>query len=154
MAKIERTVTINAPVEKIFNYVNDSSNLLEIWPSLVEVKDVQWLPNGGTRLRFVYEMAGMRFEGTSEDIECVANQRIVNKTGGGIESTMTWKFQRGGGGTEVTLEAEYTVPIPLVGKLAAIVIAKINERDLVTLLAGLKIKMTGVEAKVLTKTDG
>ena len=47
MAKIEKTITINAPVEKVFGYVSEPTNLPEIWPSLVEVTDVQPLPNGG-----------------------------------------------------------------------------------------------------------
>ena len=66
MAKLEKTITIKAPVEKVFNYIDDSTNLPEIWPSLVEVTDVQPLPNGGHTIRWVYKMAGMRFKGTSE----------------------------------------------------------------------------------------
>jgi uncharacterized membrane protein len=66
MAKTEKTIIINAPVEKVFNYVNEPTNLPEICPSLVEVKDVQRLPNDGTSDRWVYEMAGMRFQATSE----------------------------------------------------------------------------------------
>ena len=46
MAKGETTITINASVEKVFAYVNEPTNLPEVWPSMVEVKDVQRLPNG------------------------------------------------------------------------------------------------------------
>ncbi|NIO71041.1 MAG: hypothetical protein GTN71_18915 [Anaerolineae bacterium] len=141
MVKAETTITINAPVEKVFGYVNEPTNLPEIWPSMVEAKDVQRLPNGGNRFRWVYKMAGMRFEGTSEDTEVVANQRVVSKTKGGIESTITWTFQPEAGGTKVTFEAEYTVPIPLLGKLAEAFIVKQNEREAELLLANLKAKM-------------
>ena len=65
MAKAVKTITINAPVEKVFGYVSEPTNLPEIWPSLVESTDVQPLPNGGHSSRWVYKMAGMRFEGTS-----------------------------------------------------------------------------------------
>jgi len=44
MAKSEKTITINAPVEKVFSYIEGGTNLPEIWPSLVEVTDVQRLP--------------------------------------------------------------------------------------------------------------
>ena len=54
-------------MEKVFEYVDDAHNLPEIWPSMVEVSDVERLPNGGNKMRWVYKMAGMRFEGTSED---------------------------------------------------------------------------------------
>jgi uncharacterized protein YndB with AHSA1/START domain len=47
MAKLEKSITINAPAEKVFGYINVPTNLPEIWPSMVEAKDVQRLPNGG-----------------------------------------------------------------------------------------------------------
>jgi len=141
MAKVEKTITINAPVEKVFGYVNEPTNLPEIWPSMVEAKDVQRLPNGGNSFGWVYKMAGMRFEGTSEDTEVVANQRVVSKSKGGIESTITWTFQPEASGTKVTFEAEYTVPIPLLGKLAEAFIVKQNEHEAELLLANLKTRM-------------
>ena len=141
MVKGEITITINAPVEKVFDYVNEPTNLPEIWPSMVEVKDVQRLPNGGTSFQWVYKMAGMRFEGTTEDTEYVPNQRVVSKSTGGIESTFTWTFQPEDSGTKVTVEVEYTVPIPLLGKVAEAFIVKQNERELELVLANLKAKM-------------
>ena len=141
MAKVKKTITINAPVEKVFGYVSEPTNLPEIWPSLVEVKDVQRLPNGGTSNRWVYKMAGIRLEGTSEDAEYVANQRLVSKTKGGVQSTQTWTFQPEAGGTKVTFEIEYTVPIPVLGKLAEVVIVKMNEHEGDLILDNLKARM-------------
>jgi uncharacterized membrane protein len=141
MAKIEKAITINAPVEKVFGYVDEPTNLPEIWSSIVEVKDVQRLPNGGTSFRFVYKMAGVRLEVTSEDIEHIPNQRVVSKTKGGIESTFTWTFQPEAGGTKVTAESEYSVPIPLLGKLAEAFIVKLNENEAELVLANLKARM-------------
>ncbi len=141
MAKLKKTVTIKAPVEKVFGYISEPTSLPEIWPSLVEVKDVQRLPNGGHSNRWVYKMAGIRLEGTSEDVEHVTNQRIVSKTRGGAESTQTWIFQPEAGGTKVTFGIEYTVPIPVLGKLAEAVIVKMNEHEGDLVLANLKARM-------------
>lgn len=141
MAKVERSITINAPVEKVFAYIDEPTNLLEIWPSMVGAKDVQRLPSGGTNFGWVYKMAGMRFEGISEQAEWVANERMVAKTKDGIASTITWMFQPEDGGTKVTFEAEYTVPIPLLGKLAEAFIVKVNEHEAELLLANLKARM-------------
>jgi uncharacterized protein YndB with AHSA1/START domain len=141
MAKVTRTITINAPVERVFGYINDPTNLPEVWPSMVAVKDVQRLPNGGNRLRWVYKMAGVRLEGLSEDTEVVPNERVVSETKDGIESTITWTFQPEAGGTKVTFEAEYTVPIPVLGKVAEALIVKLNENEAGVLLANLKARM-------------
>ena len=141
MARVEKTITINAPVEKVFGYVSVKTNLPDIWPSMVEAKDVQSLPNDGESFRWVYKMAGMKFEGTSEDIEFISNQRIVSKTKGGIDSTITWTFESEAGGTKVSFDAEYNVPIPLLGKIAEAIIVKQNSKEAESLLANLKAKM-------------
>lgn len=142
MPKRETTITINAPVEKIFSYLQDEpTNLLEIWPSMVEVKDKKRLPNGGTSFRWVYKMVGMRFEGTSEDIEYISNQRVVTKTKGGIEATYTWTFQPEDGGTKMTVEVKWSVPVPVLGKLAEALIIRQQEREFDLVLANLKDKM-------------
>jgi len=141
MVKTVKSITIKAPVEKVFDYISEPTNLPEIWPSVVEVKDVQKLPNGGTRNRFVYKMAGILLKGTNEETECVPNQRLVSKTKGGVESTITWMFQPEAGGTKVTLEGEYIVPIPVLGKLAEAIIVKMNEHEGELILANLKARM-------------
>ena len=141
MATVKKSIAISAPVEKVFEYINVPSNLTEIWPSMVEAKDVQRLPNGGNRFRWVYKMAGMSFEGISEDTDVVPNKRIVSKTEGGIESKITWITQPEDGGTNVTFEGEYTVPIPLLGKLAEAFIVKLNEHEAEAILANLKARM-------------
>lgn len=141
MAKVERGVVIHAPVEKVFGFAADPSHLPEFWTSMIEVKDVQPLPNGGHRFRWVYQMAGMRLDGTSEDVEYMPNQRLIQKSRGGIDSTVSWTFLSEGVGTRVTFLAEYTVPIPLLGRLAEAVIVKVNEHETEALLANLKARM-------------
>jgi uncharacterized protein YndB with AHSA1/START domain len=141
MAKVERSIVMHAPVEKVFGYAAVPSNLPEFIPSMMEVKDVQPLPNGGHRFRWVYKMAGMRFEGTSEDVEFVPNQRLVAKYSGGIEAIVTWTFLGEAGGTRVTFLGEYTVPVPLLGRLAEAIVVKVNEHETEALLANLKARM-------------
>jgi ribosome-associated toxin RatA of RatAB toxin-antitoxin module len=141
MATLNKSIIINASVEKVFKYTTDQSNLPEIWPSLIENKVVERLPNGGTKAQFVYKMAGMRFEGISIDTEFIPNQRVVSKTEEGVQSEMTWEYQSEGEATKVNFRVEYTVPIPLLGKLAEAFIVKQNEHEAETLLANLKARM-------------
>jgi len=141
MATVKKSITINAPVDKVFMYSTDQTNMPEIWPSMVENKILERLPNGGTKSQYVYKMAGVRFEGISIDTEFIPNQRTVSKTEGGIESEITWEYQSEGEATFVAFKAEYTVPIPLLGKLAEAFIVKLNENEAETLLANLKARM-------------
>lgn len=141
MAKITRTVSINAPVEKTFDYMGMPTNLLEIWPSMVEIKNLKPLPTGGYNYDWVYKMGGMHFEGASETTEYFKNQRVVVKNTKGIPSTFVWKYDSEDGKTMLSLEVEYTIPIPLLGKLAEALIVKQNEREADTMLANLKDRM-------------
>lgn len=139
MATVKSTVLINAPVEKVWEYTIPE-NLPEIWPSLVEVKNVKELPNGGYSWDWTYKMAGMRFTGSSEHVEVVENERTVSKSTG-IESTITWTYAPEGGGTRMTSLTEYTIPVPLLGKVAEAFIVKMNENESNTILENLKARL-------------
>jgi hypothetical protein len=71
----------------------------------------------------------------------VANERVVSETKGGIESRVGWIFESEAGGTRTTFEVEYTVPIPLLGKLAEALIVRQNENEADVILANLKDRM-------------
>ena len=140
MARIEKEVKVNAPVEKVFSYLSEPYNLLEFWPSLIEIKDIQTLSSGGYSARWVYKMAGMRFEGTGEYTQIIPNQWIIIETTGGVSSTITWTFRSLPKGTRVHLTIEYRVPIPLLGKLAEAVIVMMNEQEGDLMMANLRAR--------------
>lgn len=141
MAKLERTITIKAPVEKVYAYMSEPSNLTEIWPSMVEVKDSRDPGKVGGGFSWVYKMAGMRFEGSSEYTEVIPCEHVITKSVGGIPSTFEWTYKPAEAGTQLTVQVEYTVPVPLLGKLAEAFIVKQNEQEMDTLLANLKSRM-------------
>ena len=140
MARVEKEVIVTAPIEKVFNYISEPNNLLEFWPSLVEIKDIQSLPNGGYSARWVYKMAGMRFEGTGEYTQVIPNHWIIIETKGGVSSTITWTFRSVQDGTRVNLTVEYRVPIPLLGKLAEAIIVMMNEQEGDLIMANLRAR--------------
>ncbi len=53
MAKLESSILISAPMEKVFEYASNPVNQPEFWPSLIEVKNVKELPNGGYSYDFI-----------------------------------------------------------------------------------------------------
>jgi uncharacterized membrane protein len=141
VATLVKSIIINAPVEKVFAYMEEPTNMPEIWPSMVEVRNVKNLGGGRKSYDWTYKMAGMKLDGSSEDLELVPNQRVVTVGKGGIESKFTWTNTKVQGGTEVTTQVEYKVPVPVLGKLAENLIIKQNDREADTLLANLKAMM-------------
>jgi uncharacterized protein YndB with AHSA1/START domain len=141
MSKVLRKTTIHAPAEKVFQYLEDKKHFPEFWPSMMEVSDIKDLPTGGKHFHWVYKMAGVRFEGDTDEIEYIPNKKMVGQNLKGIESKITWELEPHGKDTELTFQAEYKVPIPLVGKLAENVVAKINDNEAVAMLANLKARL-------------
>lgn len=144
MAKFRKSISIQAPVVKVFGYMADPTHLPEIWPSMIEVNDVKKAPDGNVSgYHWAYKMAGMRFEGTSEIKETIPNQRVVVSNPTGIPSTFVWTYEHLNGDTQLTIEVEYTIPVPLLGKLAETFIVKQNENEADIVLANLKSRMEG-----------
>ena len=138
MVKLERSIFINAPVEKVFTYHADAHNSPEYWPSFVEVKDVETLPNGGQKFGWVYKMAGIKLNGSTTTPEYEENKKLVTKSEGGIDSTFTYTYEPEGDGTRFNMVVEYDIPVPVVGKLAESFILKMNEREADTVMGNLK----------------
>lgn len=143
MAKIEKSISISAPVEKVFAFMAKPENLPEIWPSLQEVRNIQPLHNGGYSYDWSYKMAGLRFDGHAEWSEFVPNQRIIDKNESSIPSTFVWTYQPENGGTRVSVSIDYTIPGAMLGKLAEPIVHKMNEQEAETVLFNLKIRMEG-----------
>ena len=141
MAKLQKSIIIHAPIEKVFNFMNDPLNLPDIWPSMIDVRDVTPAPGGGYNFGWVYKMAGIRFEGASDTTEYVVNQRTVTQSTKGIESKFIWMYETINKDSKITVDIEYNVPMPVLGKLAETVIMKQNEHEAEILLDNLKNRM-------------
>ena len=140
MAKVERTITINAPVEKVFAYITDPTNELEFVPSITDIRNIQGEGVGKT-YDWTYKMLGIPLSGKSETIEYKPNERYVSKSSGGVVSTWTWMFKSEAGGTQVNLVIEYTVPVPVLGKFAERLALRQTEREADLAMATLKDRL-------------
>lgn len=139
---IEKQVLIDAPVEAVFAYHSDPENLPEIWPSLIEVTDVERSPDGQVEsFGWVYKMAGVRFNGHAEFTAYEQDSRTVVETRGGIRGRMETIFEPEGSQTRVIDRTDYHIPIPLLGKVVERFLASSNENETELILANLKARM-------------
>jgi uncharacterized protein YndB with AHSA1/START domain len=138
MRKITRTIVVNTSPERVFDFVDQPENLLMVWPGMIEVAGIQKEPSGGHSFDWVYKMAGVRFHGHSEVVRVERPRLMEAKNEKGIPSKFRWAFEAKGEGTQITLDIEYTIPTPVLGKVAEAVVAKINEHETEALLANIK----------------
>lgn len=149
METIRRSVRIAAPVERVYDWLGDPQHLVEIWPSLVEVANVEPGPEGFRHFDWTYKMAGVRFHGHSRLVDAERPRLRITHNEEGIPSTFRWTHEaRGDGATELTLEVEYEIPVPLLGRLAAPFIRRLNERELVTMLENARERLESEDVEV------
>lgn len=139
--KIEKSIVIDAPLSKVFGFMEDPTNLPSIWPSMVEVKNVRKNDKGFPIYEWVYKMAGMKFEGEQDTLEFIKDSRVITTSTRGIESHFDFIYTEEHGKTKMDVSITYSVPVPLIKSLAEQVVGKLNEQEVDTLLANLKTRM-------------
>ena len=98
----------------------------------------------GKHYRYSYKMAGVLLKGEATITEHIPNERIVLQAeGGGSTSTWSYSFKMHDGATMMKLDVEYTIPVPVLGKLAEQLVLKRNEREADLAMANLKEIMEG-----------
>ncbi len=142
MERIERRIFIAAVPAKVFSYLLDPTHLPEVWPSVVEMSNVQTKPDGSPQSDdWTYKMAGVKFHGHTEYIEVQWDRLIVFRSTGGIPATFRWTFTPHEGGTTYIAEVEYEIPGALLGRLAAPFLRRLNEREADTMMQNTKERM-------------
>ncbi len=142
MAKLTRSVTINAPVEDAFDH---ALNLGTFWTCSPEVavRDVELTPDGvGTHATIWTHGLGVHFQGHMEYTEVTRPERIVAQVVFGPEKPVwVFSFEPDDGGTKMTGEGEWHVSAPAVGKALEEWMAKSHTGFLETLLDNFKAQV-------------
>jgi hypothetical protein len=109
---------------------------------MTEVMDVTG-SGVGQHYLWKYKMAGVPLHGESTISEHVPNERRVAESKGGITSTFTFTFAPHEGGTKLDIDVDYTIPIPVLGKLAEKLVLKRNQREMELNSQNIKERLEG-----------
>ena len=136
MPRVHKAIDIKAPVDRVFSYVEDPRNAPEWIDSMVDVKDIR-----GAHYNWTWNMAGMEFDGESDMVEEIPNEKMVVRSKGSIESTWTFNFEPHGNVTHLDLDISYEIPPSIAGKEAEDLVMKQNERETEIDLQNIKERM-------------
>lgn len=137
MASWTNSIVIHAPADRVFAYVDDPMHLVEWLPGMMEVRNV--IGSGaGQQQEWTYKMAGFLLRGQATVVEYVPNRRSVHQTIGMIGSTFTYTVEPHDEGATLTLEIEYNVPVPVLGRFAERAIIARNAREFEFALTNVK----------------
>lgn len=145
MAEASESIHIDRPVEEVFAYLDDPHNHAEVTPSIADVRNVRPLDNGGKRLEYTYEMAGVGVDGELVEQIHEGEERMVFEMRGRLTGQIELVFEERDGGTEVTYGAEYDIPGRVLSTAATPLVERYNERELRTTLENLKSELESSE---------
>ena len=143
MAVLTQSITVNAPVEEVFDYALDPRKLWSM-PN-VALADVKTEAEGvGTTARLWSHVLGFHIEGGMEYTDVTRPERIVIEVEFFMEHpTWTFTFEPVDGGTKVTAQGEWNVKTPAVGGRFEKMMVKEHEPALESMLASLKGDLEG-----------
>jgi len=136
--KHKKSVHVDAPVEKVFDYVKDPAHFYDAMLAgkheKVVLGDVKVAPEGlGTTYEWTAREFGVKvLSGVMTREEYVVNERIVDRSSTG--PVWTWTLEPDGAGTTLTLACEHSSKIPLVGQALDKIMWN-GDKDLETMLA-------------------
>jgi uncharacterized membrane protein len=144
MLTVRDHIDIAAPVEDVFEYMDEPAHQADITPSLTRSERVERLPNGGSRAEYTYRILGLPFSGTVRATDYVPNERIIWTMSGGLQGTIRWYFapEDDASQTRFTYAATYALPGPaLLRPVLAPLVRRYNEREVRTLLQNLRAQL-------------
>ena len=119
MVHIERSIFINAPIEKVFDFMAEPNNMLMWVHNLVEVKDRSEGPVGlGTTYREAMQgPGGVKMRSFTKISKYERPNRLdFESTSAGMRLTFAHRLETKDNGTLVTEIGYYTLPGKFLGK--------------------------------------
>jgi uncharacterized membrane protein len=137
MASHENSIVIEAPASEVFAYVNEPRTLPDWMVGMIEVRNVIGAGEG-LQYDWTFKMVGIQLRGQNVVVEYIPNERASHQGIGMISSLWTNIVEPDPGGTRLTIEVEYTIPVPVLGKLAESLTVRRNERGVQLSLLNIK----------------
>ncbi len=118
MAHINKSININAPLSKVFEYVTNPENWTRYVPSLISVKNISNEPPvKGTTFDWTYRVLGINFRGKGIVTAYNKNKKFAIKMEGSFPITETFLFEGDVSSTRLSFEVSYELP----GKVLSVV---------------------------------
>jgi uncharacterized membrane protein len=132
MGHVRLSEHIDAPIDHVWD-INASCERLPEWNvNIVEVKDCPGrLDRVGARFTPVGRVFGRKIEGSQETTKADKPHAYALKLSGagGLKATVDLSFSEARGGTDVTMEVEYDLPMGLFAGVAEKLLGGSIERD-------------------------
>lgn len=138
MAAFSKMILVRAPVSVVWSYLENPLQVVAMHDRIVGVRDIEPCGLGGYNCTVVYDVGGQHLDVDVQTVEYVRHQRLVTRTERGVKTLQTWTVSQEGEVTTVNVTMEYQLDMPLLGRVASSVAARMGEADMETMLLRLK----------------
>lgn len=144
MAEIHNRATVDAPIEKVFDFVDDPERFPTYVPNVDRVADlVRTEKRLGDSFRVIYKVLGMTFDEKFTVTEYQRPNRLRSAFAGGMNGTFAWSFEREGEQTRVNVDVDYQMAGGPIGKAVdALLLERTNEKTIEHLLQNMQKALT------------
>ena len=145
MQSATANILIHRPMDEVFDYIDDPDAIVEWLPNMVEVGDV--VGKGlGQEHSWTYQAGGLAVHGQSVVIHYVPNERRIVQSVGGIQCTWTFELEQTDGATLLQIDADYIIPVPVLGKRVEKAVSRRNEEELTLAIENIKRRCEAMAA--------
>ncbi len=117
MASWKNSIVIHAPADKVFAYVDEPMGLPTWIPNMVEVRNVIGT-GAGQQFEWTFKIAGLLLRGQTVVVEHVPSKHVAHQVIGTVDALLDHFVEHDEEGTVLAIEVTYTVPVPVLGRLA------------------------------------
>jgi len=136
--KVVKSLEINVPQDKIYNFITDPANIPAILPGLIENSNFTTPLVVGSVFNYKYQMYGLMLEGVWTVDELVYPSLYKAHTTGGVNSWWTQEISGDQEKSTVTLTVEYEIPEGVLNKIKANALISINDKEADHMIHNLK----------------
>src|SRR5690349_14782074 len=115
MPIVERTVTINAPIDKVDSLLTDPAHSKDIWNADSFEPSSNW-PQVGSTATSISKLGPMNLSLKLAVVEHVPGQSHSQTMDGSMKGTMSWTLAPEGNDTRLKFIVDYNIPSGVLGQ--------------------------------------
>ena len=122
-----KTMYIQAKPERVMSFLLDPTAI----PAGMTMRAVHETPDvAGNLYEWTFRVLGIRGKGVTLYTEYIPGERLSFRNFGSMEGTSTWDIEPEDGGSNVTIQAESRLAIPVIGRFLEPMLRKQWEKNL------------------------
>lgn len=132
MAEIHKGATIDSPIDRVFEIVDDPTKFPKYIPNVHEVVDVRRSDARiGDTFRVIYKVLGVTFDENFTVTQYRRPSALQSKFDGGMSGTFAWTFEPLAKGTRVSIDVVYQLAGGPLGKAVdSLMLHRVNEKTI------------------------